>query len=311
LVEDAMSDPAELLGIVGRRVRRIVGFAGPPVAVICLAAVVRWLAGAAPYPVAVAAVATDAGATGTGAGAALVAALRAGKVVDLTHTFDATTVYWPTEDGFQLEPEHHGLTDGGYWYESNRLATAEHGGTHMDAPAHFAEGNRTAEKVPLDSLIGPAVVVDVTEAVAADRDYRLQVGDLTRWEAKHGRIPAGAIVIMRTGFGDRWPDKKRYLGTAKKGDVANLHFPGFSQESAEWLVRERDVAAIGLDTASIDYGPSKDFIVHRVVNGADKPGFENLANLGRLPESGATIVALPMKIGGGSGGPLRAIAILP
>ncbi|MDX2165926.1 MAG: cyclase family protein [Deltaproteobacteria bacterium] len=233
------------------------------------------------------------------------------KLVDLTYPFGAETIYWPTAQGFKLEVVHHGDTPGHYWYEANNYSGAEHGGTHMDAPAHFSEGKLTADQVPIAAGIGPLVRVDVSAAAARDPDYRLTRDDLLAWERAHGRIPAGAIVVMYSGWGARWPDKLRYLGTDKAGDVANLHFPGFSREAAEFLVGERDIKAIGVDTPSIDYGPSQDFIVHRVVNGANKPGFENLANLDKLPAKGATLIALPMPIEGGSGGPLRAIAILP
>ena len=268
--------------------------------------------GSIAVPVAVASLLVFAAPSGAAdAGAALIDAVRSGKAVDLTYTFDADTVYWPTEEGFRLEKEHDGPTPQGYFYAANRFRTAEHGGTHMDAPIHFGAGRRTADQVPLDALIGPAVVVDVTVGAAADRDYRLQVSDLERWEAQHGRIPDGAIVLLRSGWGARWPDRERYLGTAAKGDTANLHFPGFGKEAAEWLVRERSIAAIAVDTPSIDHGPSRDFIVHQIVMGADKPGFENVAQLERLPEAGATLIALPMKIGGGSGGPARIVAILP
>lgn len=243
--------------------------------------------------------------------AARAAALDESKLVDLTYVFDATTVYWPTEEGFRLEQGPHGLTPQGFFYAANSFCTAEHGGTHMDAPIHFSEGKLTADKVPLSAMIGPAVVVDVSAGAAADRDYRLRVEDLERWEAKYGRIPEGAIVLMRSGWGRYWPDRLAYLGTDQKGDVANLHFPGFSKEAAEWLVTQRTIDAIGVDTASIDHGPSKDFIVHQVVNGANKPAFENVANVDRLPESGATFIALPMKIGGGSGAPARIVAVLP
>ena len=233
------------------------------------------------------------------------------KLVDLTYPFDDDTIYWPTEDGFHLEQGANGLTAQGYYYAANHFCTAEHGGTHMDAPIHFAQGKLTADKVPLAAMMGPAVVVDVSAAATSDRDYRLRVDDLERWEAKYGRIPDGAIVLLRSGWGRFWPRKLEYLGTAQKGDVANLHFPGFSKEAAEWLVAQRNIDAIGVDTPSIDHGPSKDFIVHQIINGANKPAFENVANLDRLPESGATFIALPMKIGGGSGAPARIIAVLP
>lgn len=252
-------------------------------------------------------VATAGAASGEGAAPAI----DESRVVDLTYTFDDTTIYWPTEDGFHLEVGKNGLTPQGYFYAANHFTTAEHGGTHMDAPIHFAQGRMTADQVPLSAMMGPAVVIDVRDAAAADRDYRLTVADLERWEAKYGRIPDGAIVLMRSGWGRYWPNRLEYLGTAQKGDVANLHFPGFSKEAAEWLVAQRSIDAIGVDTPSIDHGPSKDFIVHQTINGANKPAFENVANLDRLPEQGALFVALPMKIGGGSGAPARIIAVLP
>ena len=232
------------------------------------------------------------------------------KVVDLTHGFGPETVYWPTAKHFALEVVAKGES-GGHWYEANNFCAAEHGGTHMDAPAHFARGGASTDQVPVTAGIGPLVRVDVSPQAARDADYRLSADDLRAWEAANGRIPRGAIVVMYSGWGARWPDAKRYLGTDVPGDTAHLHFPGFSKEAAEFLVHERDINAIGVDTPSIDAGPSQDFIVHQVINGANKPGFENLANLDRVPPSGATLIALPMKIEAGSGGPVRAVALLP
>jgi kynurenine formamidase len=233
------------------------------------------------------------------------------KIIDLTYPFDEHTIYWPTAKPFQLEVVSAAKTTDGYWYAANNICLAEHGGTHMDAPIHFAEGKRAADQVPVQQLIGPATVIDVRTQVAKDADYRVTVADLEAWEKQHGRIPQGAIVLMLSGWGTRWPDKKKYLGTDQPGDVANLHFPGFSREAAEFLVSQREIDAIGVDTPSIDYGQSKDFIVHQIINGADKPGLENVANLDKLPPTGATLIALPMKIAKGSGGPARIIAILP
>jgi len=232
------------------------------------------------------------------------------KVVDLTYGFGTETVYWPTARHFTLEVQSKGES-GGHWYEANNFCAAEHGGTHMDAPAHFARDGLSTDRVPVTAGIGPLVKVDVTAAAARDADYRMTVDDLRAWETAHGRIPAGAIVVMYSGWGARWPDAKRYLGTDVPGDTAHLHFPGFSKEAAEFLVHERTINAIGVDTPSIDHGPSQDFIVHQIINGANKPGFENLANLDRVPANGATLIALPIKIEGGSGGPTRAIALLP
>lgn len=238
-------------------------------------------------------------------------AINAAQVVDLSYSFGPDTIYWPTAESFTLTPVAHGRTPQGYWYAANNLCMAEHGGTHMDAPIHFAEGGRSSDAVPLASCIGPAAVIDVRPQAATDRDYRLTASDIEVWEQRHGRLPNGAIVIMHSGWGRFWPDKLHYLGTDKKGDTGHLHFPGFSKEAAEFLIKKRDIAAIAVDTPSIDYGQSTDFIVHQIVNGADKPAFENLANLDQLPETGATLLALPLKIAGGSGGPARVIAILP
>lgn len=232
----------------------------------------------------------------------------AGEWLDLTHSFDASTVYWPTATPFRMSIVHRGNTPGGFWYESNDVSFSEHGGTHMDSPAHFARGAWRVDEVPLDVLQGEAVVCDISRQCEADPDYRLTAGDVKAWEARHGRILPGVIFLLRTGWGARWPDKARYLGTDRRGDTANLHFPGFSSESAQLLARLRGVKLVGIDTPSIDHGQSKDFPVHRVFGRANIPALENLAALERLPARGAHIVALPMKIGGGSGGPCRVIA---
>ena len=237
--------------------------------------------------------------------------LATAEVVDLTHPFDSTTLYWPNApSNFQVTALSKGKTAAGFFYAANSFCTPEHGGTHLDAPVHFGEGKRTADQVPVRQLIAPAVVIDVRKQAAADADYRLTAADVTAWEARNGRIPAGAIVLLRTGWSERWPDRKRYLGDDKPGDTSNLHFPSYGKEAAELLVRDRKVGAIGVDTASIDHGPSKDFIVHQTAAAGEVPGLENLTNLDKLPETGAWIIALPMKIGGGSGGPLRAVALL-
>lgn len=238
-------------------------------------------------------------------------AIDESKVIDLTYPFDEHTVYWPTAKPFHLEVVAAGKTEAGFWYAANNICLAEHGGTHMDAPIHFAEGKHAADEVPLQQLIGPAVVIDVRAQAAQNADYRVTVTDLEAWEKQHGQIPKGAIVLMLSGWGAHWPDKKRYLGTDQPGDVQNLHFPGFSREAAEFLVAQRDIDAIGVDTPSIDYGQSQDFIVHQIINGANKPGLENVAHLEQLPPTGATLIALPMKIAKGSGGPVRIIALLP
>ena len=237
----------------------------------------------------------------------------AGTWVDLTHTLDEDAVFWPTAAGYAHEEVAHGDTPGGYFYSSYNISMSEHGGTHLDAPEHFAEGRQTAEAIPLDSLIGPAAVIDVSEASAADRDYRFTREDVLAWEETNGPLPEGAIVLFRTGFDQYWPDREQYMGTALRGEegVAELHFPGLSEDVAKMLAEERNIAAVGLDTPSLDYGQSTDFIAHRILLDKNIPGFENVANLGELPAKGAHVIALPTKIGKGSGAPLRIVALVP
>lgn len=236
----------------------------------------------------------------------------AGTLVDLSHAYDEQTVFWPTAEGFKLEKVADGVTPQGYYYAANNFSTAEHGGTHLDAPVHFAAGRDTADRVPLERLMGAGVVVDVAERCARDADYQVTAEDFAAWERAHGRLPDGVILLLRTGFGRRWPDRRAYMGTDARGPeaVAQLHFPGLHPEAARWLTRERKVKAVGLDTPSIDYGQSQLFESHRILFEQNIPAFENLANLERLPAKGFHVVALPMKISGGSGGPLRAVAIV-
>lgn len=237
----------------------------------------------------------------------------AGKWVDLTHTLDEQSIFWPTADGFRHEEVMHGKTPGGWFYSSYNINLSEHGGTHLDAPIHFAEGGQTADQIPLEHLVGPAAVIDVSAKCAADRDYRFTKADIEAWEDSNGKLPKGAIVLFRTGFSKFWPDRTKYMGTDLRGEegVAQLHFPGLSEEAARFLSEKREVAGVGLDTPSLDYGQSKDFIVHRVLLGKNIPGFENVTNLEQLPAKGAHVIALPVKIGNGSGAPLRIVALVP
>jgi kynurenine formamidase len=232
-------------------------------------------------------------------------------IVDLTHPYNEKTVYWPTSPTrFKLDKLAHGKTDGGYFYSAYSISTPEHGGTHLDAPSHFSESGRTTDQIPLNQLIGAVVVIDVTTQARGNRDYRLTLDDVVSFEKAHGAIPAGTIVLLRTDWSRHWPDVKAYLGDDTPGDASKLSFPSFGDAAARLLVDERNVAALGVDTASIDYGRSTDFIVHRIAAAKNVPGLENLTNLDRLPPRGAAIIALPMKIEGGSGGPVRVVALV-
>jgi len=235
-----------------------------------------------------------------------------GPVIDLSYPFDSNTVYWPTAGAFHLEKDFEGITDQGYYYSAFKYSAAEHGGTHIDAPVHFARGRNSVDQIPLKQLVGRAVVIDVVSQVSRNRDYQVTVTDLRGWEMQNGRIPVGAILLLRTGFGKYYPDRLKYMGTNERGPsaVAKLHFPGLHADAARWLVSNRQIKAVGLDTPSIDYGQSTLFESHRILFDKNIPAFENVANLDQLPVKGFTVIALPMKIKGGSGGPLRIIAIL-
>jgi len=234
------------------------------------------------------------------------------NVIDLTHALGADTIFWPTEtDGFKLTELYKGPSKGpeGFFYAAYKFCLPEHGGTHLDAPFHFAERGLTVAEIPLKRLIGPAVVIDISAKAAEDPDYTLKVDDVTAWEAVHGKIPAGAIVLLRTGWSSRWPDKLAYLGDDTPGDASNLHFPSYGADAARMLI-ERGATALGVDTVSIDNGPSRKFLVHQFAGAADVVGLENLTNLDKLPPTGAWVLALPMKLAGGSGAPARVVALV-
>jgi len=234
------------------------------------------------------------------------------QLVDLTHSFSAQTIYWPTSTKtFEHPQQSYGKTPGGWFYSSYELSTPEHGGTHLDAPIHFGEGRETSDQIPLTRLVARAVVIDVSAKADSNRDYLLTPDDITEFERQHGQIAEGTIVLLRTGWSRRWPDKLAYLGDNTPGDASKLHFPSFGPDAARFLVEQRRVAALGADVASIDAGNSTDFMVHRIAAGSNVPGFENLTNLDQLPPTGSIVIALPMKIEGGSGGPLRAVAMVP
>ena len=230
--------------------------------------------------------------------------------MDLTHSFNQSTIYWPTSKSFKMEIIHRGKSKEGYWYEANNISAAEHGGTHIDAPAHFSQGKWRIDQIPLKKLIGSGIVVDIRSKTKNNPDYRAGKSDFVDWERKHGKIPKGSIVLLLTGWEQFWPDKKKYLGTDIREDEKNLHFPGFGKDAALFLTKERLVSSVGLDTASLDYGQSKDFQAHQIFGAANVPGFENVTNLSKLPAKGFKVIALPMKIGQGSGAPLRIVAEL-
>ena len=235
------------------------------------------------------------------------------KIIDLSHDYSKETIYWVTAQTFDLDTVFAGETENGFYYTANNFSTAEHGGTHIDAPIHFAKGGLTVDELPLSSLIGKGIKIDISEKALQDRDYLISKEDLIQWESDHKKqIPKGSIVLLETGYSKFYPDAVKYMGTDQRGPeaVELLHFPGLSEEAAIWLTKNRHIKAIGIDTPSIDYGQSKLFKSHVVLMSNNIPAFENLTNLNELPPESFEVIALPMKIKGGSGAPLRAVALI-
>lgn len=230
-----------------------------------------------------------------------------GELIDLTYEFSDKTLYWTENDGFKKETVAEGRTDKGFYYSAYKISAPEHGGTHLDSPIHFAENRQTVDEIPLTQLIAPAVKIDISEKALAHRDYAVSVEDLTAWEQKNGKIPSQSIVLLQTGYGKFWGDRSKYMGI----ENGKKHFPALGAEAARWLIKERQIRAVGIDTASIDVGISETFDTHVALMEQNIPAFENVANLDKVPPRGAIVIALPMKIKGGSGAPLRIVAYVP
>ncbi|HEV3218960.1 MAG TPA: cyclase family protein [Candidatus Acidoferrales bacterium] len=228
-----------------------------------------------------------------------------GRIIDLTHAINADSPPWPGDTkSFEAIPNASVEKDG---YFTRSFWMLEHYGTHLDAPIHFPPGKTTVDRIPPERLIGPAVVLDVRSDGERDADYRLPVARIQKWERAHGAIPAGSIVLLRTGRTSLWADANRYRGMDSAG---TMHFPGFSVEAVEYLISKR-VSGIGADAMSVDPGNSRGYEVHHLALGSDLFQIENLADLSALPEAGAWLVVAPIKLEGGSGGPCRVFALLP
>lgn len=225
------------------------------------------------------------------------------RVVDLTHTLDESfptffgTPAWSREAQFTYAKEKFNL-----W----KLTYGEHIGTHFDAPLHFSADGRSVDEIPTEQLVCPLAVVNVEGKAAKDADYRVTIEDIRAYESRFGRIPKGACVAMRSGW-DKHVRTPRFRG-ADAGNV--LHFPGFAVETAEFLMRERAIVGMAVDTLSLDHGPSKDFAVHYKWLPSGRYGIEAVANLDQVPPAGATLVGGAPKFKGGSGGPARLFALV-
>jgi kynurenine formamidase len=227
------------------------------------------------------------------------------RVLDLSYAISDKLVPWPGDEKFFEAKVNASVEKNGYFTRSFWML--EHYGTHLDAPAHFPPGKATVDQIPVKQLFGPAVVIDVRAESGRDADYQLGSARVEEWEKRHGRIPEGSIVLLRTGWSSRWPDAQKYRNQDAKG---KMHFPGFSAEAAKLLI-ERKVSGLGCDTLSIDHGASSDYAVHHLALGAGLYQLENLADMSELPETGAFLIVAPIKLEGGSGGPVRVFALLP
>ena len=227
------------------------------------------------------------------------------RVLDLSYAINDKLVPWPGDEKFFEAKVNASVEKNGYFTRSFWML--EHYGTHLDAPAHFPPGKTTVDQIPVKQLFGPAVVMDVRAQSGKDADYQLTAARIEEWEKQNGRIPEGAIVLLRTGWASRWPDVQKYRNQDAQG---KMHFPGFSAEGAKLLIG-RKVSGLGCDTLSIDYGASSDYAVHHLSLGAGLYHLENLADMSELPETGAFLVVAPIKLEGGSGGPVRVFALLP
>jgi len=213
-----------------------------------------------------------------------------GRWVDLTHEFSGETIYWPTSQMFSKTTVAEGHTDAGYYYSAYNFSSAEHGGTHIDAPIHFYAGRHTVDEIPIEQLIGPAVVIRVREQAKANRNYQFSVEDILDWEQRNGAIPDDSIVLIDTGSSSLWPDSLAYMGTDKRGEagVRELKFPGIHPDAAKFLTQQRKIKAVGLDTPSIDFGGSKSFETHQILFEKNIPGLENVAHLDKCLHGGLT-----------------------
>ena len=234
------------------------------------------------------------------------AAAVGATVVDLTHLLSEKSPNWEGTEKSPFEAKQLGRLDkDGYF--SRYICLPEHFSTHIDAPAHFAAGAWTVDQIPASRLVAPLVVLDVRAQVSKNVDYLVTPADVAAWEKAHGRIPAGAVVMAFTGWDSRWGSMKDYRNADAKGV---MHFPGFAPETARLLVEERHVVGLGIDTLSIDYGPSPDYPAHQFVLAHNVYQLENVTNLSAVPAAGATLVVGAAKLEGGSGGPVRLLAMV-
>ena len=226
------------------------------------------------------------------------------RVVDLSHPVSPLMPRWPGDPVTLFDAWSDMDRDG---YLLRRFSMSEHGGTHMTASATFFKAGRSIDRYSTSELVRPAVVIDTRERCRTNRDYALSPADVLDWEAHHGKMPAGAVALMLTGWSKQWGDPEDFLGKDSKG---TLHFPGFGIDAARLLVNERKAAGLGTDTAGVEPGVEETFPVSRLVLAQPRIVLENLTNLDSLPATGAVISIGVLKLEGGSGSPAAVTAFL-
>lgn len=232
------------------------------------------------------------------------------RYIDLSYEVDANIPYWPSLGPYQMDVLNNGTTEGGYWFQLERISTSTHYGTHLDAPCHFSKGRWSVEQIPLDRLISTGVMVDVSEKALKDSDYQVTVEDLQEWEKRHGELPHGCILLIRTGWSKHWPNKSLYTGT-DTNDTTKLHFPGVSPQAAEWIAMHRNISGLGIEALSIDRGQERNLTSHRILAARNVYNLENVADMSELSYNGFMLHVMPAKLKGASGAPCRIIASIP
>ncbi|XP_041377280.1 isatin hydrolase-like [Gigantopelta aegis] len=231
------------------------------------------------------------------------------RVVDLTHSQGVTTLYWPGNVDFNFTILARGQTEN-FWLEANWFGTAEHGGTHLDSPSHFSQGQWRTHQIPPSRLIGPGAVIDLKPQAIENPDYRVTIRDLEKWEQSHGRIPNGAIVLINFGWAHRYPNRSLVFNTNDTENSTTFHFPGIHEDTARWMAANRNISIVAVDTPSVDSGQAVHFPVHQIFGRNNIPGVENVANIDALPVTGSTVFVGVIKLFDGSGGPTRIMALI-
>ncbi|MDZ8187826.1 MAG: cyclase family protein [Nostoc sp. ChiSLP02] len=227
------------------------------------------------------------------------------RVIHLSHVIDLDIPQWPGDPPVEFETVAESNNDG---YYLRRFSLGEHSATHINAPNSFYSHSIGIDQYPAQSLVVPAVVIDIRQAVKANFDYALAIADVLAWEEQHGEIAAGSVVILNTGWQKKWSDKNAFFNQDAEGIS---HFPGFSKDATQFLLEQRQIAGVGIDTHGVDPGQDTTFATNRLILEQPRIVLENLTNLDRLPPKGTTLAIGILRLRGGSGSPVGVLAFVP